>query len=1006
MHRLLFLGWFLFLLTTAVAQEKVTDFENFATQSPNNFKYIGKLQDKIIFTAFTPETGIELWVSGGRPENTKMLKDINLGEISTYMHNFTFQGTWLYFTIDNKIWKTDGTEENTIKIFESDKGGSLLELSTIEDKILVIMSTYLLDKNTEFFWLKKDKLEKWEENIVTYNVIPNSLVFTKQTTSSQTYTYYHFRIRKQEIYISENLDWQTITQFSHGNENYISFNDLKRVLIHFKTEDDFEVLDWGNHKSSVPFYSIDEEDNFYLMKLSTYEEDKDSVSIYKSVNGDIRLEKRFLSKRVNPMGNYSGTSDFYSNVIFKNNKIIFINGYMSMSTRMFYYNEYDLLTNTHTQKRINFYHIDNIGNVLLTQLSDSTYKITATDFSIVYHPESNTVSNKTDRANEAILIKNTENPFEFSDNLYLLKDSLKLPLLNIRKVFKNNWSDISRQTYKDKEYLILSDGTKRYYEIWEFDNVLQKKIFSGRGFAGNFVQLNGIPDKMYYTVSDTTRLHLYEIDMAAKDFKFLKSFSMQALSYTNHAIIGSDESNFICIFKDKIIEIPREENEFLFSILPDFVYSSKFCGSDACIYQLTKNGKKYIYKGNVNSTNAWSYENIMYLRDSRRIVSIDENQRNRVLVDSMEYVIFLKKYLVTISKKANSFTYSTIDLSLNKIITTIDIKSKDPYSIHAYKNWVFYSKRFSELTDEVIYYNQKEYIKIPLPKMGMYAEPTFYKDGFFISSFNQNTPSVYTLLYYDINTKIWTTIMNDTQEGQPSFMINDMSDFAIIRQYTTEEGTKYHLWNYTTKQLKQFPLYNFAELRGNYVINYESGDNKILYLPDLLPVDKVLPAKETKDVDQTDIVAITTHFNTETGRELMVLGPNYFVNMPEIVKGKEGMILKDYFYINNTLYIYAFTYTHGWQVWKMGEFNPDRILATENSSEVGLVVYPNPVQDFLHINTEKPLNYKLVNIIGQEVKRGKVSARELIDVKNIPTGIYIIQLFDGTANFARKIIKY
>jgi photosystem II stability/assembly factor-like uncharacterized protein len=69
-------------------------------------------------------------------------------------------------------------------------------------------------------------------------------------------------------------------------------------------------------------------------------------------------------------------------------------------------------------------------------------------------------------------------------------------------------------------------------------------------------------------------------------------------------------------------------------------------------------------------------------------------------------------------------------------------------------------------------------------------------------------------------------------------------------------------------------------------------------------------------------------------------------------------------------------------------------------------IYPNPSTNIFNIagieNEINPTNYRLYNLIGQEIEKGKI-ANGKIDLKNISDGIYIIKIDEKKQTF--KILK-
>lgn len=72
-------------------------------------------------------------------------------------------------------------------------------------------------------------------------------------------------------------------------------------------------------------------------------------------------------------------------------------------------------------------------------------------------------------------------------------------------------------------------------------------------------------------------------------------------------------------------------------------------------------------------------------------------------------------------------------------------------------------------------------------------------------------------------------------------------------------------------------------------------------------------------------------------------------------------------------------------------------------------IYPNPASDELYLNCENEieLNYSLKTIIGSEIRSGKFIGKKTIDLSDIASGVYIIEISDnlGTIKYSEKIVK-
>jgi len=79
------------------------------------------------FTAFSLETGAELWKSDGTEAGTLLVKDIRPGPVSSNAGNLTVVGDTLFFfandgTHGSELWKSDGSEAGTVLVKDIQPG--------------------------------------------------------------------------------------------------------------------------------------------------------------------------------------------------------------------------------------------------------------------------------------------------------------------------------------------------------------------------------------------------------------------------------------------------------------------------------------------------------------------------------------------------------------------------------------------------------------------------------------------------------------------------------------------------------------------------------------------------------------------------------------------------------------------------------------------------------------------------------------------------------------------
>jgi alpha-tubulin suppressor-like RCC1 family protein len=69
-------------------------------------------------------------------------------------------------------------------------------------------------------------------------------------------------------------------------------------------------------------------------------------------------------------------------------------------------------------------------------------------------------------------------------------------------------------------------------------------------------------------------------------------------------------------------------------------------------------------------------------------------------------------------------------------------------------------------------------------------------------------------------------------------------------------------------------------------------------------------------------------------------------------------------------------------------------------------VYPNPVQNQLFINTQDPQQYQIYSILGAIISEGTLSVGNSIDCSNLISGVYLLNLTDGSGQSStQKFVK-
>ena len=68
--------------------------------------------------------------------------------------------------------------------------------------------------------------------------------------------------------------------------------------------------------------------------------------------------------------------------------------------------------------------------------------------------------------------------------------------------------------------------------------------------------------------------------------------------------------------------------------------------------------------------------------------------------------------------------------------------------------------------------------------------------------------------------------------------------------------------------------------------------------------------------------------------------------------------------------------------------------------------YPNPVHDVLHVATTEAQHYVLHNLMGVTLLQGSVDKQNTLDMRTMPTGVYLLQMTDNNgARVVQRIVK-
>ncbi|MCC6154151.1 MAG: protein kinase [Candidatus Hydrogenedentes bacterium] len=147
-----------------------------ATTAATGWQDCCELGGKVLFRAFTPEYGEELWNSDGTPEGTVLLRDIQLGPGNSMPQSLRALDGFAVFSADDgihgrELWASDGTPEGTVMIADANPGvkNSNPHHYRMGNKRLAFSATD--DAHGEELWLARFSDGKWSAEL-TFDLYP------------------------------------------------------------------------------------------------------------------------------------------------------------------------------------------------------------------------------------------------------------------------------------------------------------------------------------------------------------------------------------------------------------------------------------------------------------------------------------------------------------------------------------------------------------------------------------------------------------------------------------------------------------------------------------------------------------------------------------------------------------------------------------------------------------------------------------------------------------------
>jgi hypothetical protein len=1021
----------------AVAQEKITSFKGRSYETPNGVQKLDTINGKLIFSIRRPESDwIKLWTTDGKPENTHLLKDEDgnvvdgtpwLAKAYGYIYmNFPYTG--LYRTKGDFLEKVRG------------KPDSLQSINSFNGKLLVLFASIDNAGNARVGYSHLDFLNanntitRLADNVLLSQIIDSTLHYV--TADYATGNFELCKLdkngRMKKNLIDRKGDKITIYSFRYysvrGYDFYF-FETSKGTKLVSKPQNSDEavsLVDWGEY-SYFPDKVQDTSGQVYFLRKSG------QLKLFALQNDYTLQEKWTIALELIDKQNISvsGKIARYGSFNIIGNKLVFAAGIGDWEVVGLFLNIYDL------DKMVNLRSkniLPQLGNAYLpikfTELDTDIYRIdnlAGTRFTYNFRIDS--LTNKENypyenpQLKDSLLIINQETLL-LKNNIYNITKGNKTPLIPTRQIFEEY--DTHYFTYKvlgDRMIFMNYNSSTKLNEVWvskgeKNDAQLLAELPGDFSYMGNTMQeKNG---KLYFYVRNPeSGMIFYETDGTRAGT--LKVIEIVDPKNIDHYQSGHNDKSVVFGLRNAdskgTLLVIENGNKRLLNFRVEGHYDIYLTNND--IYLMVRQDKaRDLYKvvGNEAILIETNIQEVTIYQDYVLYSKIVDSQGDRYglfTVDKADKSIrFISHNISSYSIVDNRliYTYRVNQGLVTSVFDLVTARLEIDKMIGTYDNGKIY------LNDVLIMVRDAQAVFI------RGSNVRTFDIGFPAS--NGMVPFARGVLFLGQNDILYYDMAADKTEqvlkGKPfSYKPDEFSKESLEKRayffIWVDTGNAKYRWAYWAPGEKQLnyldeKIFRFTTLGPTWAVS-TSTDNKWSYwyynggrLIEKYPLPML---SYDNSILQANGAAFAFFKTPEKGNELYQFGPDSLIAYPEIIPGPEGMEAKHLFAFNKQIYVYGFTYTYGWQVWKIGEPRTF-ITSTESPQEpvaAHLSIFPNPTQDWLYSNTEKTLPYRFLNIKGQVLMQGNMAPQQGINMQQLPQGVYLIQLFDEGKVFVRKVVK-
>lgn len=1026
----------LFTCLLCAGQKQITNFDNRIDPNGLAITYRGTINGKLLFSAFSPKTGKELWVSDGTTTRTRLLKDITPGNGDSNPYDFTNSGGRIYFIVNNnELWRTDGSSAGTSMVLRSD---STLNLHRINNRLLASFRNWSTGR-IAFAWVGEvGQADFLAGDATTFTVDAGKLYYAVCDTAAKKWELKVYDRQLHTLY-SQTGDALTAIRVENfrGFEYFsvrASYEQHTFLVADTSRAGAARRYEWGS--GPAPAMLRDSVGGLFLVDDGRSVGNNRPLKLYRVVEGNnwetlADIESSMLYAQT-PVGN---EGPFFTNFILSGDKLAFTTLYGYESVYQSYLNVFDFRNNRKKVSSKLPWEI-NARDIRIKAKGNDSFELSTGTVECTYDMATDkVVSLKTiPPATTSVTVGNRK--FELTDNVYVVAGGVRKPLLAPGPIFANRGGTY-RDTLNGRMLFWTNDEQTGTGKVWASDGNKTQALLEYTGtchfwnssalpgrMGGSIVFTSVAPDgyrvyKTDGTAEGSAELYFGKTTMPPYVEKVLANENQVAIEVRwqyQSAVVVTDLTNTAAVDITKFTYHSIKATSRNIYVLNDSVkgnwayqYIYKVDAGQLKPLELNKGGEDAIYPQFAGDRIYFTLRNSSgMLHDVCYTLEGSEGVR-RIYTGAVSNAYLTGEYLIA---PGPGDEQGLQDMQLFEAATSRPVASLEkmyPVQVQSGKVMGLWGPFNAVLIDgttvsKFTFTDAVDYLReVPdgmLIKLKAVAGPSWHL-------YNRATHKV---------TAIFKNEDLDFISGGPA---------GELLFGSTTDGARQVIWQSAQgKRTNLEPGYIvYKVLNGSLLLAVKNGnyEHKSIYSIGRNTLVEHYRVNYWSDVMLAGSSNYTIVSTEGTGEELARVEQDSLRRLPEIVKGPEGIILQEVFEFKSDVFATAFTYSKGLQVWKLNALPDDTEPEKEDEIKVDtpelpgrvaslpdhmlLNAYPNPVIRELNIDLKDSGLVRVVDAQGLEVMKGAAGKMHTLDMKDLPAGVYVVLYAGPGGNVSKKVVK-